>query len=134
MIFNVMISVSPAHQAEACHGQLAYDEQAVDQVSYYHHQPYDLHANMAEEIDLENCSFSKFRSSLTLTLTFDRVKVTLVRISGQGLPTPKIRLKLEKLCVRTTDGRTQLSSNLLGHRLAMTLGDWCVMKVLRGIV
>ena len=112
MIFNVMISVSPAHQAEACHGQLAYDEQAVDQVSYYHHQPYDLHANMAEEIDLENCSFSKFRSSLTLTLTFDRVKVTLVRISGQGLPTPKIRLKLEKLCVRTTDGRTHLSSNL----------------------
>ena len=30
---------------------------------------------MAEEIDLEKCTFRKFGSSVTLTLTLDRVKV-----------------------------------------------------------
>jgi len=54
-------------------------------------------------------------------LTLDRVEVTLVRICGRGLPTHQIRWKSEKLFVdvRTDvrmDGRTHLSSNLLGHR------------------
>ena len=80
---------------------------------------------MAEEIDLEKCTFRNFGSSVTLTLTLDRVEVTLMRICGGGLPTHQIRWKSEKLFVdvrtdgRTygrTDGRTHLSSNLLGHR------------------
>jgi len=40
---------------------------------------------MVEEIDLEKCNFLNFRSFVTLTL--DWVEVTLVRMSGQGLPT-----------------------------------------------
>jgi len=52
-----------------------------------------------------------------LTLTLDRVEVTLVRICGRGLPTYQIRWKSEKLLVDVrTYGRTHLSSNLLGHR------------------
>jgi len=50
---------------------------------------------------------------VTLTLTLDRVEVILVRICGRGLPTHQIRWKSEKLFV---DVRTDLSSNLLGHR------------------
>jgi len=42
---------------------------------------------MAEEIDPEKCTFRNFGSSVTLTLTLDRVEVTLVRICGRGLPT-----------------------------------------------
>jgi len=66
---------------------------------------------MAEEIDLEKCTFCNFGSSVTLTLTLDRVEVTLVRIRGRGLPTHQIRWKSEKLFadVRTygrTDGHT----------------------------
>jgi len=76
---------------------------------------FELHAEMAEEIDLEKCTFRKFGSSVTLTLTLDRVEVTLVRIRGQGLPIHQIRWKSEKLFVDVrTDGH--LSSNLLGHR------------------
>ena len=51
---------------------------------------------MAEEIDIEGCNFRNFRSSVTLTLTLDRVDVILVRISGRGLPTQQIRSKSEK--------------------------------------
>jgi len=62
---------------------------------------------------------------VTLILTVDRVEVTLVRISGWGLPKHQIRSKSEKIFV---DGRTyvwtyvwtHLSSNLLEHRWAMT--------------
>jgi len=48
---------------------------------------------------------------VTLTLTLDRVEVTLVCICGRGLPTHEIRWKSEKLFVdvRTdvrTDGHT----------------------------
>ena len=64
---------------------------------------------MAEEIDLEKYTFRNFGSSVTLTLTLDRVEVTLVRICGRGLPTHKIRWKSEKLFV-------DVRSNLLGHR------------------
>jgi len=64
---------------------------------------FELHAEMAEEIDIEKCTFRKFGSSVTLTLTLDRVEVTLVRICGRGLPTHQIRWKSEKLFV---DGRT----------------------------
>jgi len=72
---------------------------------------------MAEEIDLKKCTFRNFGSSVTLTLTLDRVEVTLVRICGRGLTTHQIRWKSEKLFVDVrTDGRTHLSSNLLGHR------------------
>ena len=85
---------------------------------------FELHAEMAEEIDLEveKCTFRNFGSSVTLTLTLDRVEVTLVRICGRGLTTHQIRWKSENFLwtygrtdVRT-DGRTHLSSNLLGHR------------------
>ena len=72
---------------------------------------------MAEEIDLKKYTFRNFGSSVTLTLTLDRVEVTLVRICGRGLPTHQSRWKSEKLFVDVrTDGRTHLSSNLLGHR------------------
>jgi len=77
---------------------------------------FELHAKTATEIDPEKCNFRNFRSSVTLTLTLDRVEVTLVRISGRGLPTHQIRAKLEKLfvdgstCVRM-DGRTDTTSN-----------------------
>ena len=72
---------------------------------------------MAEEIDLEKCTFRNFGSSVTLTLTLDRVEVILVRIRGRGLPTHQIRWKSEKRFVYVrTDGRTHLRSNLLGHR------------------
>jgi len=54
---------------------------------------------MAKEIDLEKCTFRNFGSSVTLTLTLDRVEVILVRICGRGLPTHQIRWKSEKLFV-----------------------------------
>jgi len=79
---------------------------------------------MAKEIDVEKCNFRNIRSSVTLTLTLDRVEVILVQISGRGLPTHQIRSKSEDFCGRTdgcTDGRTDLSSNLLGHRWAITI-------------
>ena len=57
---------------------------------------FELHAEMAEEIDLEKCTFRNFGRSVTLTLTLDRVEVTLVRICGRGLPTHQIRWKSEK--------------------------------------
>jgi len=76
---------------------------------------FEHHAEMAEEIDLEKCFFRNFGSSVTLTL--DRVEVTLVRICGRGLPTHQIRWKSENfLWTYGRKGRTHLSSNLLGHR------------------
>jgi len=71
---------------------------------------------MAEEIDLEKCTFRNFGSSVTFTL--DRVEVTLVRIWVEVYPHTKLdgnRKKKLFVDVRT-DGRTHLSSNLLGHR------------------
>ena len=55
---------------------------------------FEFHAKTAEEIDLEKCNFHNLGSSVTLTL--ERVEVTLVRICGRGLPTHEIRWKLEK--------------------------------------
>jgi len=43
---------------------------------------------------------------VTLTLTLDRVEVTLMRICGRGLPTHQIRWKSEKTFCGRTDGRT----------------------------
>ena len=43
---------------------------------------FELHGKMAEEIDVEKYNFGNFRSPMTLTLTLDRVQVTLVHISG----------------------------------------------------
>ena len=68
---------------------------------------FELHAEMAKEIDLEKCTFRNFGSSVTLTLTLHWVEVTLVRICGRGLPTHQIRWKSEKLFLDVrTDGRT----------------------------
>jgi len=67
---------------------------------------FELHAEMAEEIDLEKCTFRNFGSSVILTLTLDRVEVTLVRIYGRGLPTHQIRWKSEKTFCGRTDVRT----------------------------
>ena len=60
---------------------------------------FELHAKMAEEIDLEKCNFGNFRSSVYLILTLHRLEVTLVHISGRGLPTHQMRSKSEKLFV-----------------------------------
>ena len=66
---------------------------------------FELHAKIAEEIDLEKRDFPNFRSSVTLTL--HQVEVILVRICGRGLPINQIRSKLEKLFVDIrTDGWT----------------------------
>jgi len=70
---------------------------------------FELHAKTAEEIDLEKCTFRNFGSSVSLTLTLDRVEVTQVRISGWGLPTYKIRWKSEKNFLWTY-GRTDIGS------------------------
>jgi len=75
---------------------------------------FELHAKMVEETDVENCNFCKFASSVTLTLTLDRVEVIWVGIPGRGLPTHQIWLKSEKTFCGRTDGRTNLSCNLLG--------------------
>jgi len=86
---------------------------------YYHHQPsvFSSAQKTAEEIDVEKYTFRNFGSSVTLTLTLDRVEVTLMRISGRGLSTYQIRSTSEKLFVDVRkDGRTHLSSNLPGHR------------------
>ena len=74
---------------------------------------FELHDKMAEEIDLEKCTFRNYGSSVTLTL--DRVEVILVRIGGGGLPT---HTKLDGNRKKTlwTYGRTHLSSDLLGQR------------------
>jgi len=75
----------------------------------------ELHAKLAEEIDVEKCNFSNFGSSVTLTL--DRVEVKLVRMFGRGVPTHQIRWKLGKRFVDVqTDGRTHRSCHLLGHQ------------------
>jgi len=71
-----------------------------------------LHTKTAET-DLEKCNFHNFGSSMTLNLTLDRVKVTLVCIRGRGLPTHQIRWKSENLFVDVqlyiwTDRRTHL--------------------------
>ena len=47
---------------------------------------FELHAKMAKEIDLEKCNFRNFGSSVTLTLTLDRVKVTSSYTVHVGLP------------------------------------------------
>jgi len=60
---------------------------------------FELHTKMAEEIDLEKCTFRNFGSTVTLTLTLDWVEFTLVRIWARGLPTHQIRWKSEKLFV-----------------------------------
>ena len=78
---------------------------------------FELHAKMAEEVDLEKCTFRNFGSSVTLTL--DRVEVTLVRICGRSLPTHQIRWKSEKpfvdVCTDGTTDGTHMSSNVLNH-------------------
>jgi len=89
---------------------------------------FELHAKMAEEIDLEKCNFRNFRSSVTLTLILDRVEVRLVCMSGRDLITHLIIEIGKKLFCERTDGRTYartdghswVSVGLLDHRWAMT--------------
>jgi len=64
---------------------------------------FELYAKTVEEIDLEKCNFCNFGS---LTMALDRVEVTLVHISGRGLPTHQIRWKSEKSFCGRTYGRT----------------------------
>jgi len=45
---------------------------------------------MVEEIDIEKCNFRNFSSPVTLTLTLDRVEVTLVRILVKIYPNTKL--------------------------------------------
>ena len=50
---------------------------------------FELHAKVAEEADVEMCSYGQFRKlkcSVTLTLTLDRVKVTSAYTLHVGLP------------------------------------------------
>ena len=62
---------------------------------------FEIHAKTAEEIDPEKCTFRNFGSSVTLTL--DRVEVTLVRICGA----PRTKLGRNRKTFRgRTDGRT----------------------------
>jgi len=76
---------------------------------------------MEEEIDIEKCNFRNFSSSMTLTLTLDRVEVILVRILRRGLPTPHAKLDQNRKNFLWTYGRKDApSSNLLGHLLGMT--------------
>ena len=72
---------------------------------------------MAEEIDLEKCTFRNFGSSVTLTLTLDRVEVKLVRICGRGVPTYQIRWKSEKLCGRTDKPEFQSTIQVIAEAM-----------------
>jgi len=76
---------------------------------------------MTEEIDLEKYTFRNLGSSMTLTL--DRVEVTLVRICGWGLSTQQIRWKSEKLFVdvRTDRPEFQSTRSLVGDDLKISL-------------
>jgi len=65
-----------------------------------------MHAKMAEERDLEKCNFRNFRSSVTLTLTLDRVEVKLMCISGQGLYLHTKLYRNRKTFCGRTDGQT----------------------------
>ena len=58
---------------------------------------FELHTKMAEEIDLEKCNFRNFGSSVTLTLTLDRVEV---------YPHTKLDGNQKKSFCGRTDGRT----------------------------
>ena len=73
------------------------------------------------EIDLEKGTFGNFGGSVTLTLTLDRVEVTVVHICGRGLPTHQIRWKLEKLLVdvRTDTPEFQSTRSPVGDDLKM---------------
>jgi len=52
---------------------------------------FELHAKTAEKIDLEMCTFRNFGGSVTLTLTLDRVEVTLVCICVEVYPHTKFQ-------------------------------------------
>jgi len=83
--------------------------QAVDQVPYYYLQT----TNHQFWAPRENGGGDRPRKLHKLhDLDLDRVEVTLVRISGWGLPTHQITSKVEKLFVDVqTDGRTWVPIN-----------------------
>jgi len=67
---------------------------------------FELYVKMAEEIKLEKCNFRNFESPVTLTLTLDRVEVTLMHISGRVLSRDQITFKSENFVDVRTYGRT----------------------------
>jgi len=78
-----------------------------------------------EEIDLEKYNFQNFRNSVALFLTLDGGRSHTGAHIWSSLPIHQIRPKSEKHFVDRqtdvhTDGRMDLTSNLLGHRWAMT--------------
>jgi len=88
---------------------------------------FKLHAKTAEETDLEKCNFRNFGSSVTLTLTVNRVEVTLVCICGRRLPTHQIRWKSEKLFVDVrTDRHTSVPIYwVIGRRWPNNVNIFC---------
>jgi len=64
-----------------------------------------------------------------LTLTLDRVEVTLVRICGRGLPTHQIRWKSEKLFVdvRTDTPEFQSTRSSVGDDLKTKASFSCLL-------
>jgi len=81
---------------------------------------FELHTKMANKTGLEKCNFEHFRRSVTLTLTLDRVEITLVRISGRRGSHTKLDRNWKNFLWTFTDGQTHLSSvSLLAHHWAM---------------
>jgi len=76
---------------------------------------FELHEKTAEKIDLEKCNFRNFGRSVTLTLTLDRVEVTLMPICSGGYAHTKLDRNQKKFVDVRSDGLTHLSSSLLGH-------------------
>jgi len=82
---------------------------------------FELYAKTAEEIDLERWTILNFGRSVTLTLTLDRVEVTLMRMYGRDLRTQSNYVVFGKKNFLWTYGRKDKTSNsslvdLLGHR------------------
>jgi len=90
---------------------------------------FELHAKTAKEIDLEKYYFRNFRSSVTLTLTLDRVAVTLVCIFGRGHINIHTRnqIKIRKN-FSWTYGWTDTLQFQSGNDLKMRL-RWAVLQV-----
>ena len=88
---------------------------------------FELHAKMAEEIDVEKCTFRNFGSSVTLTLTLE-IRSRSHWCAYVVYPHTKLDGNQKNFFVDVpTDGRTHLSSNLLGHRRGDDLKIQCCL-------
>ena len=65
---------------------------------------FELHTKMAEEINLEKCTFRKFGSSMTLTWTLDWVEVA--RLTEDTSQSEWCSFKILPNCDRSTEGPT----------------------------